>query len=169
MICSRSEGSLWGERRFAWATQVGHALNLLAELPQLAFDNRVPLGAQVACIDDFFSTVRALVEFLVRPRKDGDIHRYDFLVWDPEPSERVETLHRAWLEATWYVSHLSKKRVPNPDDIVQRVQQAQMMGLTGAIFEIMDDFVMALRSADSAYSATFAGYLHEARRRAGRN
>jgi hypothetical protein len=154
-------------RKWAWSTQVGHSLNLIAELPQLAFNEDVPTGAQVACIDDFFSIVRALVEFLVRPRRTRDIHRHDYVLWDPRPSRRVETLSRAWREATWYVSHLSKARVPKPGDIVQRVQQQRMVDLGREVFALMEEFVAALRDADSEYADMFAAYLDEARRRAG--
>ena len=63
-------------------TQVGHAMNMVAELPRHVGDESIPPGAQIGCLEAFFLNLKLLIEFaaLPRSRKSGDnIHAQDFL------------------------------------------------------------------------------------------
>jgi hypothetical protein len=46
------------------ATQVGHAMNMAAELPRYTGDESIPTGAQVGCLDAFFLNLKLLARDL---------------------------------------------------------------------------------------------------------
>jgi hypothetical protein len=51
--------------------QVGHSLNMIAELPHYTHDPDVPAALRAAALDAFFVHLRLLIEFLItKPRKD---------------------------------------------------------------------------------------------------
>jgi hypothetical protein len=55
------------------AIQVGHVMNVVAELPRYVDDKTPPLGLRVAAVDAFFTHLRGLIEFLTKndPRAIG--------------------------------------------------------------------------------------------------
>jgi hypothetical protein len=62
------------------AKQVGHSLNVIAELPRYVDDAAFPVGLRVAAIDAFFIHLRLLIEFLIKKpdRAHPAIHRDDY-------------------------------------------------------------------------------------------
>jgi hypothetical protein len=62
------------------AKQVGHSLNVIAELPRYVDDAAFPVGLRVAAIDAFLIHLRLLIEFLIKKpdRAHPAIHRDDY-------------------------------------------------------------------------------------------
>ena len=51
--------------------QVGHSLNMIAELPYYAYNPDVPKALRAAAFDAFFMHLRLLIDFLItKPRRD---------------------------------------------------------------------------------------------------
>ena len=46
--------------------QVGHVMNMIAELPRYVDDRALSLGLRAAAVDAFFDGLRALTEFLTK-------------------------------------------------------------------------------------------------------
>jgi hypothetical protein len=75
------------------ATQVGHAMNMIAELPRYTADESLPAVLNAAAFESFFVNMRLLLEFLVMRRDLRSIHRHDYLPgWDPEPPATVRRM-----------------------------------------------------------------------------
>ena len=86
------------DRQPADAMQVGHALIMLAELPDHSADAAYPIAVRVACLESFFSNLRLMFEFLIdKPKGRRHIHRRDYLRgWDPRAGPAVEALRRQY-------------------------------------------------------------------------
>jgi len=86
------------DRQPADAMQVGHALIMLAELPDHRADAAYPIAVRVACLESFFSNLRLMFEFLIdKPKGRRHIHRRDYLRgWDPRAGPAVEALRRQY-------------------------------------------------------------------------
>src|SRR5438067_5386127 len=102
-----------GDRQLVEAMQVGHALIMLAELPDHRANAAYPIAVRIACLESFYSNLRLMFEFLIDKPKPGQIHRHDYLPdWDPPGGEAVDALRRQYGFASEQVSHLARSRVP---------------------------------------------------------
>src|SRR5438552_5069628 len=95
------------------ATQVGHAMNMIAELPPYTADDSLPPVLKAAAFESFFVNMRLLLEFLVRRREVRNIHRHDYLPdWEPEPSANIRQMRTYdYRFVCEQVAHLSKARI----------------------------------------------------------
>ena len=151
------------------ATQVGHAMNMIAELPPHTADSSLPAVLRAAAFESFFVNMRLLLEFLVMRRDLRSIHRHDYLPdWDPEPSATVRRMRKYdYRFVCDQVSHLSKKRITRTGAITVNIPLARLRELAGAVFDEMERFALALREAGSEELAeTFESYVRQARTRA---
>lgn len=154
------------DRQEAEATQVGHAMNMVAELPRLTDDRSLPVAARVACLESYFMNLRVLVDFYARRRDDRDIHRHDFLpAWDPAASSTVERLKREWDFASKQVAHLSKSRIVEDGDLVVNLAPQRLELMTALLFDIAEEFCSALEEDGHPLAKTFQSFLMEARSR----
>ena len=154
-------------RPVAEAIQVGHALDMVAELPPLTADERLPIAARVACAEAFFSNLRVLVEFLVLPPSSGRIHRHEYLPgWDPEDGQETVELRRLYGLASENVSHLMKKRVPHDGEVVQYVGTADLERAGTLANALVERFTDALRHEHrDDYALLFSGFVMSAEAR----
>jgi hypothetical protein len=106
------------------AKQVGHSLNVIAELPRYVDDAAFPVGLRVAAIDAFFIHLRLLIEFLIKllieflikkpDRAHPAIHRDDyasgFNLGSVDPA-LYRSLSSDFDFASQHVAHFSLNRV----------------------------------------------------------
>jgi hypothetical protein len=151
-------------RAAAEATQVGHALIMVAELPAHTENTTYPDIVRIACIDAYFTNVRLLIEFFVQPHKKKRIHRYDYLHgWDP--ADPIATK----LRTEWYgfvsqnTSHLAKARIPTTNSPVINIAGRRLTHLAGDVLTVAEEFAEALANAASPWAQTFAAYARNAR------
>src|SRR4051794_35994957 len=99
---------MW-DRRSLEAMQVGHALNMTADLPEhVARANEYPAAVGVACLESFFITLRLLTEFLNSRAKRALITRHDFLPgWDLPDGDRKDSLRETYKFISDQVGHLN--------------------------------------------------------------
>lgn len=81
--------NMQADRQLAEAMQVGHALIMLAELPDHSANAAYPIAVRIACLESFYSSLRLMFEFLIDKPKRGHIHRHDYLLgWTRPPATR---------------------------------------------------------------------------------
>lgn len=146
--------------------QVGHSLNVIAELPRYVDDPDIVVGLRVAAVDAFYIHLRALIEFLVKPRDTRDIRRHDYVPnfeLDDAVRDRLLATHT---RASQYVAHFSKQRTPTADaPIFETVDASSLRALATETFGAMDAFVRNLAEARHPCADDFAVWLAEAERR----
>jgi hypothetical protein len=96
--------------------QATWAMRTIMATASLANDESLPEFAQIACLEDFFVNVRAMIEFLIRaPNKPNpkDFSALDLVpTWTPKPEDAVARLDDEWwLVASQEVVHFSKERI----------------------------------------------------------
>jgi hypothetical protein len=155
------------------AMQVGHSLNMVAELPNYVDDVAFPVGLRVAAVDAFFVHLRLLAEFLVKKRDQHHpaIHRDDFAPGfhlasvDSNLYQRLDT---AFELASRHVAHFSVDRVPDEKASgVQAVDAASLRRLAGDAFGAVAAYIKHARTTGSPYAEEFARLLTEAQSRHG--
>jgi hypothetical protein len=154
------------DRRIAEATQVGHALNMLAELPRWASDTTLPIAVRAACLESFSINLRVTFEFFVARYKKGRIHRDDYLPrWRPDP-DRATRLGRQYRSASAHVAHLSTERVTETGEFLVSPTAAELKLLSWLMLDTAAEFANALVLTESPYGPLFAALVTEARLRA---
>jgi hypothetical protein len=149
----------------AATAEVGHALDMLAQLPTYIDKPALPLVVRTACLESYFSNLRLMFEFLVGRRDVRHIHRHDFLPdWEPEVNEKLETLRRQYGFASEQVSHLAKSRISStgPSTVLQPIA---IFMITLIVFDVMQEFVAALARADNPNAVIFDRLVNDAERK----
>lgn len=127
----------------AKATHVCHALDMLSTLPQWIEHVAFPPEVRIACLESYFVNYRLLAEFLVRPPNGKDFSRHDFMAgWDPKPSAVVERLSDDWEFASQNVVHLSRKRLPGAEEVVQSVDSRVLAFMAARLTSVVAEFVV---------------------------
>jgi hypothetical protein len=155
------------DRQPAEAMQVGHALIMLAELPDHSADAAYPVAVRVACLESFFGNLRLMFDFLIdKPKGRRYIHRRDYLRgWDPPAGPAVEALRRQYGFASEQVSHLARSRVLADGGPITTVSLPDMKWLAVLTLDVARQFADALDAAGHPSAQTFRGYADDARAR----
>jgi hypothetical protein len=147
----------------AAAAEVGHALDLLAQLPTYVDDLALPLAVRVACLECYFVNLRLIVEFAIKEPKPADFSRREFLPdWRPAPGHRVDFLLEQWTLANRQVVHLSRERIPPTGGIIT-LHPIKLFMITLSVFKIMDEFVVELMSRHHPATETFERLVRSAK------
>lgn len=151
--------------------QIGHSLNMIAELPHYTHDPDVPAVLRAAALDAFFVHLRLLVEFLItKPRSDRPpvISRWDYAKGFGLDNALRERLQAASDFANVHVAHFNAGRVPTVNSPVSHApSHTSLVDHRQDVFTAMTALVQYLSDAKSAYAADFDGWLSDAQRRAG--
>jgi hypothetical protein len=145
--------------------EIGHALNMLAELPSHAEDSGLPPVVRAACLESYFINLRLTFEFIGVKRDRNQISRHDFLQdWKPASGEKLKILALQYGFASEQVAHLSKKRTfPQGSPITPH--PIKMFTLTVLVFDLMREFADALTAEDSPYAERFNSIVRDSESR----
>jgi len=101
------------------------ALWMLVALPQYTEDQTLPGVVQDACLEDYFTNLRLLIEFFHRHANPKDFHSTDYLPdFEPQTGMADKRWDDMWKFASQNVAHLSRQRVPQPDSMTLNVAAA---------------------------------------------
>jgi hypothetical protein len=154
-----------GDRQLVEAMQVGHALIMLAELPEHTANAAYPIAVRIACLESFYSNLRLMFEFLIDKPKRGHIHRHDYLLgWDPPAGDAVDALRGRYGFASEQVSHLARSRLSAGGPIIT-VLPPEMKRLAVLTLDVTQQFADALEAFRAPSAQTFRGYVDDARGR----
>lgn len=151
--------------REAAAVEIGHALNMLAELPRHAEDSGLPLVVRAACLESYFINLRLTFEFIGGKQDRNQISRNDFLPgWKPKSSAKLTELRKQYGFASEQVAHLSKKRTfPQGSPITPH--PIKMPLLTVLVFDLMHEFADALTAVGNPYAERFNSLVLDSKSR----
>jgi hypothetical protein len=151
--------------RDAATVEIGHSLNMLAELPSHVEDSGLALVVRAACLESYFINLRLTFEFIGGKHDRNQISRHDFLQgWEPANSEKLKALREQYGFASEQVAHLSKKRTfPQGSPITPH--PIQMSVLTVLVFDLMREFADALTAAGSPYAEKFSSIVRDSESR----
>jgi hypothetical protein len=150
--------------------QVGHSMNVIAELPRYVDDLAIVVGLRVAAVDSFFVHLRLLIEFLVKPpdRRRPSIHREDYTAGFHLGSIET-TLHSrladAYELASRHVVHYGVDRVPTAATGVEYIGAARLRAHGDDALAAFALFVKHLRASANSHADDFDAALSEARSR----
>jgi hypothetical protein len=129
------------------AKQVGHSLNVIAELPRYVDDAAFPVGLRVAAIDAFFIHLRLLIEFLIKKpdRAHPAIHRDDyasgFNLGTVDPA-LYRSLSSDFDFASQHVAHFSLNRVLIEESAgIEYFDAARLRTCAEDVFGAMEAFI----------------------------
>lgn len=149
----------------AAAVEIGHALNMLAELPKHAEDSELPLVVRAACLESYFINLRLTFEFIGGRHYRKQISRNDFLPgWKPESSEKLSELRKQYGFAGEQVAHLSEKRTFSQGSPITP-HPIRMSLLTVLVFDFMREFVDALTAAGDPHAEKFRSLVQDSESR----
>ena len=150
--------------------QVGHSLNMIAELPHYTHDPDVPAALRAAALDAFFIHLRLLIEFLItKPRGDRPpvISRWDYATDFVLDNALRGRLKAASDFANTHVAHFNADRAPKANSPISHTpSRTSLTSYRQDVFTAMAAVVQHLVTARSVYSAEFDWWLRDARRRA---
>ena len=153
------------------AKQVGHSLNVIAELPRYVDDAAFPVGLRVAAIDAFFIHLRLLIEFLIKKpdRAHPAIHRDDyasgFNLGSVDPA-LYRSLSSDFDFASQHVAHLSLNRVLTEESAgVEYLDAARLRSCAQDVFGAMEAFIRYMYANEGAHAGGFERLLSEAKSR----
>ena len=153
------------------AEQVGHSLNVIAELPRYVDDVAFPVGLRVAAVDAFFIHLRLLIEFLIRKhdRAHPAIHRDDYASGfnlGSVDSALYRSLVSDFDFASQHVAHFSLNRVPAEESAgVEYWDAARLRSCAEDVFDAMEAFIRYMYDNDGAHAGYFERLLSEAKGR----
>jgi hypothetical protein len=153
------------------AKQVGHSLNVIAELPRYVDDAAFPVGLRVAAIDAFFIHLRLLIEFLIKKpdRAHPAIHRDDyasgFSLGSVDPA-LYRSLSSDFDFASQHVAHFSLNRVLTEESAgVEYFDAARLRSCAADVFGAMEAFIRYMHAKPGSYADDFERLLSEAKSR----
>lgn len=142
---------------------LGHTMMSLRDLPKWACDEAersVPIEVVHGCRESFYMHVRTVAEFYVMfPHRDWTAR--DFMPsWQP-PADLADPLREQWWVASKHIAHMSKERVPDPDNF--QPQDTTLDALTKVArdcYRIAAAFVKAYGDQpDHTYAEGIGDYL----------
>ena len=142
------------------AARFSHALMMLCELIPFTTDDALPTVAQIACLEDWFTNYRLLIEFLVlKPAKNCASARSFVPGWKPVKHANLEALRKdyGWAsEDVSHIGHLSKvDRGPTDPDTLRAKARSLLV--------VAAEFSSALKVTESEFEPMVAIALRSAR------
>ena len=152
------------DRQLAEAMQVGHALIMLAELPDHSANAAYPIAVRIACLESFYSSLRLMFEFLIDKPKRGHIHRHDYLLgWTRPPATRSTPFGGGRVRRRAGVTSGQEQAFGRWAH--HTVSPPEMKRLAVLTLDVTQQFVGALEAFRAPSAQTFRGYVDDARGR----
>lgn len=141
--------------RLNYLMQVGHALNLVCELPEWLERAALPKHLSHSAAESFAMNCRVLVEFLWSSGRKGDIGACDYCgdgwLGDEKPAEITRLGDK-------HVAHMAAARIDEPLVALTYMQRCEVRD---RLLETAAQFVAAIE--DQACAGRMAGFVAHAR------
>lgn len=143
------------------AARFVHALQMVAELIPHSDSADLPEVVRIACLEDWFTNHRMLVEFLIIGTPKNCASAQDFVAdWKPATTSETSRLRADYGFASEHVSHIG---LPKPDQLEQNVTSAILHVKAAFLFDVVHEFVNALKGADHELADMIEIGLRQAR------
>jgi hypothetical protein len=146
--------------------QVGHMLNMLAELPPFMWSADLPGVVRAACMESLAINIRLAFEFFFGARNNKYILVGAYVRgWTP-PADMKARLIPWNAFANQHCVHLSRRRITPSGKFTVSWDRDNVATLVATVFDLADDFANALVAQDPDLGALFTGFVSTARERA---
>lgn len=143
------------------AARFGHALLMLSGLIPFTVDRELPRVVQIACLEDWFTNYRLLVEFLLlKPPKKCSSARHFLPGWAPATSTEGDLLKADYGFASEHVAHIG---TPKRIDTVENVAPELLVLKARFLFDVVQEFVDGLEEVKHPCGELISLGLDEAR------
>lgn len=127
-----------------------HALQMVSELIPFTDAADLPEPVRIACLEDWFTNYRMLVEFLVIGVPKNCASAQSLLPgWKPSTAQELKRMRADYGFASEHVSHIGW---PKPTSLEQNVAPAILQIKAVFLLDVVDEFVGALKSVDHDFS-----------------
>jgi hypothetical protein len=127
------------------AGRFAHALMMLAELIPYSDSDVLPSPVRIACLEDWFTNHRMLIEFLVIGTPNNCASAQDFIPgWRPATTRETAQLRADYGFASEHVSHIG---LPRPSALAQNVTPAVLAMKASFLLDVAQEFADALEGA----------------------
>lgn len=123
-----------------------HALMMVSQLIPFTDAADLPKPVRIACLEDWFTNYRMLIEFLVVgvPKKCASAQ--DLLPgWKPQTSQELKRLRADYGFASEHVSHIGW---PKATALEQNIAPPILQIKATFLLDVVDEFVVALQNAE---------------------
>lgn len=142
-------------------SRLSHALFMVAALVQWVDNPALDPIVQIACVEDWLTNYRLLIEFLVMRPRDNRAHATTLASdWKSPESVVVGKLRRDYGWASQDVSHIG---IPGPNELVANAHPDALKMRVGWILEVADEFVAELTRIGSSYKVMVENGVADAR------
>ncbi len=143
------------------AARFSHGLLMVAELVRRTDDLTLDRVVQIACLEDWFTNYRLLIEFLLMKPPGNCAGAADLAPgWVPPESQVIRSLKADYGWASEDVSHIG---IPKPRKLVGNIHPAALKIKVLWVFEVADEFTAELAKQGSPYADLIANGLAAAR------
>jgi hypothetical protein len=138
-----------------------HALQMVAELIPHSDSADLPDVVRISCLEDWFTNHRMLVEFLIIGTPSNCASAQGFVEnWKPATTTETSRLRADYGFASEQVSHIG---LPKPNQLEQNVAPPILQVKGTFLFDVVQEFVDALKAADHDLADMIEVGLRQAR------
>ncbi len=136
---------------------------MLVELIPYTDDERLPPAVRIACLEDWFTNYRLLIEFLVLKPPKNCAGATSFVTdWKVETSRSVQRLRADYGFASEHVTHIGHLKPGAP---VQNLAPQLLAIHAVYVLEVAEEFVDAMAADDNPYHSLIHTAVTAARQR----
>lgn len=138
-----------------------HALMMVSELIPHTDAPDLPEPVRVACLEDWFTNYRMLVEFLILKPPKNCAGVQDLLPgWKPETTQELQRLRADYGFASEHVSHIG---LPKPTELTQNVAPSILHIKAVFLLDVVDELAKALSDAEHPFAESIQLAARQAR------
>lgn len=127
-----------------------HALMMVSQLIPFTDNSDLEEPVRIACLEDWFTNYRMLVEFLVIGVPKNCASAQSLLPgWKPQTTQELRRLRADYGFASEHVSHIGWPKPATPE---QNVAPAILQIKAVFLLDVVDEFVAALQRASHEYA-----------------
>jgi hypothetical protein len=135
------------EQRSHIVARFVNALMMVTELVPHTVSEDLPAVVRIACLEDWFTNHRVLIEFLLLGPPKNCARAQDFVPdWEPASSREIQRLKADYGFASEHVSHIG---VPKPKAMTQNVAPPILVVKAIFLLDVAEEFADALTTVDA--------------------
>lgn len=133
------------------AGRFAHALSMIADLVPFTDTDELPRAVEIACLEDWFTNYRLLIEFLLM-KPPANCHSVADLApgWKAQ-STRTARLRQDYGFASENVSHIGKPKV---GALTENVHPAMLRVKALFVYEVVDELIDHMETVEHDYAFT---------------
>lgn len=138
-----------------------HAIQMVADLIPHTDRSGLPRVVEIACLEDWFTNYRLVIEFLILRPPRNCVGARDLLPgWTPTTTREVQRMREDYGWASEHVAHIGQ---PKATALVENVAPPLLAIKANFLLDVVEEFASALEAANHNYSTIVRVGLSQAR------